>query len=546
MSLRGSRVGGVPTDEGVFGTGALNENIVGVIVRAAVSGEDASEPATSRNVPIAARTATTDAGFGFALQGLEVNARIAGLGPADFLRISARNADADGDFAAALIALLVNSRTTGLDNTLGDWGRISADLFSAISGRTASGSRGLYTASIVGGIDNTGAAVLRPVEARDFDVSADVVGSLIGLLVNSRNSFFDLVSGWAQSRGDFVSAIAAAGRTTSSFAGAHSLAGVFGIDTTGANVMRPVEARDADANADMAAALIGLLTNSRLAVFDRGSAIWAFLAGDLGSAISGISPTLTRGAYVNATLVGHDNTGAVVMRVPEARNYDTSNDVAAALIGLLVNSRTSIPDSGSLAWFLSSGSRETPTGETAFAGFVEGRESGYHSSNRGRRFIATSQTAGATLTAQTAFVATTPTLMLRQAAGATETEVVRSISITSFAATPAGIRVVVMLDPDDRFSAGGTTVVPQNPNEGSAAASGITSFLENPTATAADADERIIYNEGFAGGIGAKLVLEFKDELILSGVGTILVYVFDSAGAVAPTIAYNFEYEEYV
>ncbi|MGH9317723.1 MAG: hypothetical protein ACRD1P_11540 [Thermoanaerobaculia bacterium] len=185
------------------------------------------------------------------------------------------------------------------------------------------------------------------------------------------------------------------------------------------------------------------------------------------------------------------------------------------------------------------------SGQSALA-ILEARESGFLSSIRGRRFIATPQTAGATLTAQAAFVATTPTLMLRQAAGATETEVIRSLSLTSFAATPAAIRVVVMLDPDDRFSAGGTTIVPQNPNEGSAAASGITSFLENPTATAADADERIIYNGGFPGGIGASLTLGFRDALILVGVGTLLVYIFDALGAAAPVVAHGTEWEEYV
>jgi hypothetical protein len=513
MSLRGSRVGGVPTDEGIFGTGALNENIVGVIVRAAMSGEDASAPAGFRNVPIAARATAADGG--------EVD---------------------------ALIRLLVSANLRVHDGTATTiWQPLYGDIPGsyAAAGRSTASIRGLWANAIANGIDNTGAAVLRPVEARDAVASADFTASLIGLLTNSRLSAFSIEgSDWTPIVADDIAFYN--GSAPSSRAGVLVNAQLIGMDTS-ATLMRAIEARNADVNGDFAGALIGLLINSRLGVFDRGGlSDWAFLTGDLGSNVAGISPTLTRGAYVNATLVGHDNAGAVVMRVPEARNYDTSSDVAAALIGLLVNSRLAIPDSGSLAWFLSAGSRETPSGETSFAGFVEGRESGYHSSNRGRRFIATSQTAGATLTAQAAFVATTPTLMLRQAAGATETEVVRSISISSFATLPAGIRVVVMLDPDDRFSAGGTSVTPQNPNEGSAAASGITSFLENPTATAADADERIIYNEGFAGGIGAKLVLEFKDELILAGVGTILVYVFDSAGATAPTIAYNWEWEEFV
>jgi hypothetical protein len=247
-----------------------------------------------------------------------------------------------------------------------------------------------------------------------------------------------------------------------------------------------------------------------------------------------------------AVLAGIDSSAAPNSQVVplEARNFDVKADVASTLIGALVNSRPSAFVNGD-NWRILTGIADPEDTNRAWQADIPARESGYISSASGRRFIATGQTAGAELTAQAGFVATTPTLMLRQASGATETEVVRSIEINSQAASPTTIKVVIMLDPDDRFSAGGTSVTPQNPNEGSAAVSGITSFLENPTATAADADERIIYNGSFVGGDGAALFLEFKDELILVGQGTLLVYVFDAAGAAAPTITYNVEWEEY-
>jgi hypothetical protein len=168
----------------------------------------------------------------------------------------------------------------------------------------------------------------------------------------------------------------------------------------------------------------------------------------------------------------------------------------------------------------------------------------YVSSQQGRRFIAARATIGSALTAQASFVATTPTLLLRQSAGA-RTVIVRNITISSRGATPSPIGVGVILDPDDRFSAGGTVVTPSNPNEGSVAVSGITDFRENPTATAADADERNIVNMDYPGGRGGTLSMDFEDELILAGTGSILVYVFDPLGVSAPTILYSVDWEEH-
>ena len=310
----------------------------------------------------------------------------------------------------------------------------------------------------------------------------------------------------------------------------------------------PIEGRNFNANSDVAATLNGLVTNSRLAVFDDSMTDWVtWLAHNMTTGFDDAAVV----PAVRAHLSGRDTSAGagVEMIAIESRNADANADFAASLIGLTTNSRLAVssPDDygGANDYLILEGFIDN---STTIAGLVTAdlRESGYLSSRAGRRFIATSQTAGAELTAQATFVATTPTLMLRQSSGATETEVVRSVQINSQAATPSVIKVVVMLDPDDRFSAGGTSVTPQNPNEGSSAASGITSFLENATATAADADERIVWNGSFVGGDGAMLTLNFKDELMLSGVGTLLVYVFDAAGAAAPTISYNVEWEEYV
>jgi len=540
MSLRGSRVGGVPTDEGVFGTGALNENIVGVIVRAAMSGEDASAAAGFRNVPIASRAAL--AAQAYTDQRLLVDGVVRGDDGVTYSAIPARAGNVA--ISESIVGLLVDARVVGWDSdAVAGSQNIPVQARNAVAAQSYTVYR-LLTDSVLRGDDG---ATWSAVAARNWDADGDAGSTLIGLIVNARLATVTGASGGATVNrlyADLPSGIS--GTTDTAVFALWTASYCVGRDTTGAAVARPVEARDYGVDGDADAALIGLLTNARNAVFQTPtSSVWTRISGDAVSSLTGESTGSQVWTRVASSLFGVDTTGAAVVRSVEARNADADGDFATTLIGLLVNSRNALLDASSGGWVIQGGLREV-TGGVDAALIYETRESGYVSSIRERRFIATSQTAGATLTAQAAFVATTPTLMLRQAAGATETEVVRSISITSFAATPAGIRVVVMLDPDDRFSAGGTAVVPQNPNEGSAAASGITSFLENPTATAADADERIIYNEGFAGGVGAKLVLEFKDEMILSGVGTILVYVFDSAGAAAPTIAWNFEWEEYV
>ena len=526
--------------QGDFDSVAVDEaNALAMWVRAAVTGLDVTQPLGFRNVPIASRAAL--AAQAYTNQRLLVDGVIRGNDGSTYSAIASATMGG-GTLADTLVALVVKAGLFAVDVSTSLKTEITCEIASSISGRLPSVFRALYTAAIATGLDNTGAAVLRPVEARSITNFDSVAASaLIALLTQA------MVSGKqpgtttnrqvSAERLDLMEGVADSNITTLATASF-----VFGTEGSTA---RGVEARNADAAADFTEALVGLLVNSRNSILREDTDDWAIMVGNLMSSFSG------RGLGINAQLVcslvgGLDTTGAAVVRVPEARDFASAADVTSALIGVLVNSRLAALSEETGNWEQLGSIAPVPSNDRSALYVVEPRESGWLSSNLGRRFIATSQTAGAALTAQAAFVATTPTLMLRQSAGATETEVIRSISISSFAALPAGIRVVVMLDPDDRFSAGGTSVTPQNPNEGSAAASGITSFLENPTATAADADERIIYNEGFAGGIGAKLVIEFLDELILSGVGTLLVYVFDSAGAVAPTIAYNEEWEEYV
>jgi hypothetical protein len=357
--LRGSRVGGVPTDEGVFGTGPLNESIVGVLVRAAVTGRDTSAPAGTQNVPVEARAVS-------------------------------------GWNGTLLTQIILGTASHLLANDVGGGfqGLISADTPSiyAAAGRSAASPRALWANALAVGIDNTGAAVLRPVEARDFTTSGDVGSSLIGLTTNSR------LSGFTANQG----------------------------------------------------------------------------------------PTI---------LQSLEDTG----------------------------------QSGILSHLVT----------------IPSRESGYFTSIRERRFSFTHQTPGTLITAQATFVATTPTLLLYNSAGNATTIVLRTVRVTVLEATTAPVFISVAIDTADRFSAGGTVITGQNWNEASAVAYPGTAFRFNATATAAGAGTRYLWTDAIPAGIGGSITISFRDGVVVTGVGSILVYLWDSAGLNGADIVEDIEVEAY-
>lgn len=174
------------------------------------------------------------------------------------------------------------------------------------------------------------------------------------------------------------------------------------------------------------------------------------------------------------------------------------------------------------------------------------RESAWVDARIGRRFTATDQSvAFATLIAQASYSALTPTLMIRQNAGA-RTVILRSLTMTLI--TPPGTAVTgfrVVLDSVDRFNAGGAAVTPKNHNSLSGAPSLVTAFLENPTVTAEGGTVRKLANAGCPACAGAIVQVNFKDGIILGPTGCVLVYVFDTAGVTSPIIVYAFEWMEF-
>ena len=233
-----SGAGGI-LDSAAFDTGAISESRIGLLVRAGMTGQDTSAVAGSQNVPV-----------------------------------EARNAD-DGllDFASSLVGFLTNSRCAAIRMETGAWFRLTGDTLTVVEGLSSASIVALYTNSMMMGPDNSGAEVLRRVQVRNADASADYAAALFGLLANTRPSVLDLGSSdWARLNGDLVSN--AAGRGVASVRGAYALSVLYGTDNTGASMIEPVEARDSNATADFAAALIGILTNARMGGLDPVAADW--------------------------------------------------------------------------------------------------------------------------------------------------------------------------------------------------------------------------------------------------------------------------------
>jgi hypothetical protein len=379
-------VGGVPTDEGVFGTGPLNEGIVGVLVRAAAAGRDSSAPAGFQSVSVEARGAVTAQVY--TLQRLCVDGVVRGDDGATYSAVASRAAITGQ--SNALVRLLTDSSIRGQDPVTGTYQPGYVELPSAISGRGTSAVFALYTAAIATGIDNTGAAVLRAVEARN-----------------------------------------------------------------------PFAAED---------------------------------------------PTLIR-----------------LHTAAWSQSYNAFTGAVQGNIGL-----TTDPSTGLI----------TPLS-------LDARESGAAATLKGNRYSFTHQTPGTLITAQATFVATTPTLLLYNSAGNATTIILRTVRVVVLEATVAPVMICVAIDTADRFSAGGTVITGQNWSEASAIAYPGTAFRFNATATAAGAGTRYLWTDAIPTGLGGSITIGFKDGILVSGVGSILIYCWDSAGANAPDIVETVEVEAF-
>jgi len=169
----------------------------------------------------------------------------------------------------------------------------------------------------------------------------------------------------------------------------------------------------------------------------------------------------------------------------------------------------------------------------------------YAAARRGKRFYATHQTPGTLITAQTSFVATTPTFMYRINSAAIRA-IVRSFNL-SIQNTPGGpVFVCLAIDTADRYDSAGTAVTLQNSNEESATAA-VGLFYTNPTANAAGAGTRYLNTWVIPASVGGNMNIDLGDGVLL-GPGTtpngstLLIYVW--AASTAPDLTFGLDIEE--
>jgi len=297
----------------------------------------------------------------------------------------------------------------------------------------------------------------------------------------------------------------------------------------------PADLRDASADANFAAALVGQEINARLAAL--GAANYQRLTGRAlnGSAID----EALFGLNVNSVLRARDSSAAVGSQIIsiEGRNADVDADFAQALLGVTANVRPGIVDEVTANYVRRDGLKDTVAG----AYVLQPRESGFPATRMGRRFIATQQNQTAVII-QTGFLATTPTILLNNSA-ATRKAILRSIQFYLASAPTSPPVIHIAIDTTNRFSAGGVSVVPQNANTQSATASAVTGFRQNPTATAAGAGTRYIFNGVMPStAVGASLSLNFNDEHIIGTTGSLLIYLYNPT--TAGSVFYRIDWEE--
>ena len=255
--------------QGDFDSVAVDEaNALAMWVRAATTGLDTTQAVASRNVPIAARAAL--AAQAYTLERLLTDGVI---------RVD------DGTTYSAMAGR----------------GAVAAQAYTLIRGLTDSASRFDSGADWAAGLVRQSALTLNET-LNHILVRAAITANDSSAAGGSQNVA-------VQARG----AVAAQAYTLQRLC---ADAVVRGDDGT---TYSAVVARNLDAAADVTAALIGLLVNSRNTIFRQTTQDWALWDGDAFDNVAGASTGVILGAYVTSMTLGVDTTGANVLRTVEAR-----------------------------------------------------------------------------------------------------------------------------------------------------------------------------------------------------------------------------------
>lgn len=210
-----------------------------------------------------------------------------------------------------------------------------------------------------------------------------------------------------------------------------------------------------------------------------------------------------------------------------AVNVGIDNTAVAVLRPVEIEGATSASASARESWYS--------------LGVLQSRESGFAAARRGKRFYTTNPVAGTPLTCQTAYVATTPSLMIR-VNSANIRAIIRSLSFTIANTPGALVGVMLKLDTTDRYSAAGTQLTPANTNEESATAA-VAQVWENPTAAAEGGTQRVLVQDLVSNVAGTKWQLKVEDSVLLGiTAATLLLYVWSAT--TAPQIYHQEDHEE--
>lgn len=307
----------------------------------------------------------------------------------------------------------------------------------------------------------------------------------------------------------------------------------------GASSSGAVDVSNADADADFTNTKLGQMINARISALRGASGDWARLGCDFPLAITGESHTaVSEYLKVAAAAIGRDTTDNT-MRLIESRQ--STSALVTTLYRLLVDGIQRSFNLRTSAYEIVGGV-DTIVGSLITAPLTaEIRSTGYVSAFQGRRFVVTSE--GGAITVTNGFTATTPRLTIEN--GATNELIIRKIKLSCLLAGTTNLQYRIVIDPDARYSSGGTAVTlgaRTNMNGGSATNAGFTAHYGAITATATDSDEREIEYGTIVNVTGNGVELDFADGLIVPASGTLLLYLMD-AGAVA-TVAANVVLEE--
>lgn len=385
---------------------------------------------------------------------------------------------------------------------------------------------------------------------RDANAESDFISTLLGLVTNSRMAVLNQNGGeWARVTGSHPASLE--GVSTTVPAGIPIVANAvnFGVDTTAAAVLRMVEARNMDADADTDPAHTRLLVSAALSVLNGNNlAQGRRVVGYPTVSLEGGTQFLASGLPAlpaNAFLIGRDS-GAAVQRILEART-GASGNFGSALYSLLVQARLGAYDGTDYGRLLQR--REINGAEGGGLGTLNLRKAGYWGGRANARYCLTGAE-DLVFVSTSGFTATDPSILIVNTTGGDL--IIRRVWFVLHEAGGAVLKGCFVVDRDNRYSSGGTSFIPtggfKETNLG-----GQTGFTPTQAryydgataivATAADNDEYKSGTKAFKGAtgdIGAEVSWEPEDDIIIPDSGSFLGYVFGS-GSVDFTAAIEVE-----